>query len=558
MLLFFKRAFNTIAMSRIISKPYSLPKMLLILLITLILPLNIFSLIIATIIIHDARAAIDDSIHVTLTTYTNSIDQIIYNSEYQLYYILNRNTDSIPFLYKTDSLEYELSKIALSRYLLNSKMLLPQADVFYFYRSDLEDMIIIPHNVTYFSKHLLSNDNLTNSTLESGIWHTVLLNDTYYLTKQLNEGNITYGTFTDLDAIVSSMSATILYPINRIEFSAAPLQENSSEMLISSKCKNADIYLNIFISKAVLNTNISIMRWVLILLSIIFIILIPTIYHFISKWVLNPLRILNLSHAKLEHGLEEYRIENQANFIEFQKAYQSFNNMAESLQTLRLEKINTELAHKQMMLDNLQLQIRPHFLLNSFNLLYSMIQTQKIIPAQSMILYISEYFRYLFKYDQELVLFPKEWDLVERYIEISKFQFTNSFTFQYTFDPEISLVRIPPLLLHNFIENILSHALVRGKIVHIMVTGFYDNGIVTFQIADDGCGMSKEVVDHINHYAFDEFPKGSHLGLRNSIRRLKFFYNNTGSVHVDSTPNEGAVFTISFNYNLEETGGRLR
>lgn len=235
--------------------------------------------------------------------------------------------------------------------------------------------------------------------------------------------------------------------------------------------------------------------------------------------------MLNTAHRHLEQGNENYRIEGQANSTEFKQAYLSFNHMAESLQNLRLDKISNELARKQTLLDNLQLQIRPHFLLNTFNLLYSMIQTRKTKPAQEMILYLSQYFQYLFQYNRDLELFPKEWKLIQQYLQISRFQYPNSFTFQYELDPEINLVRIPPLLLHNFFENILSHALVHGQIVHIMFSGFYENGMVTFQITDDGRGIPADEVDLINSGNYEEYARGLHVGLRNSITRIKYFYN---------------------------------
>ena len=45
------------------------------------------------------------------------------------------------------------------------------------------------------------------------------------------------------------------------------------------------------------------------------------------------------------------------------------------------------------------------------------------------------------------------------------------------------------------------------------------------------------------------------MGLRNSIKRLKYFYHDQGTVYVDSTEGEGTVFTICFPYDLEEEEG---
>lgn len=534
-------------------KNYSLQKMLLILLVALILPLNIISIVVSSIIVDDAVSSIQSSIEVTLSSYTDEISQIIYNTDYQLYNLLNKDTSGVSFYSLPESLEYELVKNDITNTLLVSRQLIPQADVFYFYRTDLNDLMIIPHNKNIFHEYLVENDCLEKITPENGIWHLAVLDGVTYLTKQQRDSNVSYGAFIDLDARIANLNEDVRYPFYSAAFSQDPIPEPAGKTLLSARCSNAPIYLNITFDRTVFNRNISILRWSLIILSVLYIILIPLLYRILRRWIIYPLEELNTAHASLEAGIEDYRITSAANSSEFEQAYTSFNNMAISLQNLRLEKINHELVRKQMLLDNLQLQIRPHFLLNTFNLIYSMLQAQKTVPAQEILLYISEYFRYLFKYDQNLVLFIKEWELIEQYINISKYQYEDAFTFNYSLDPEISLVRIPPLLLHNFIENILQHALSSRKTVHIMVTGFYESGTVTFQIADDGRGMPEEEVDLINNNHFDDYMRGHHVGIRNSIKRLKYFYNNQGTVSVESTVDEGTLFTITFPFDLETT-----
>ena len=61
--------------------------------------------------------------------------------------------------------------------------------------------------------------------------------------------------------------------------------------------------------------------------------------------------------------------------------------MADRIQDLKIEVYEKELDRKQMELSNLQLQIRPHFLLNTFNLIYTLAQrgqekdVQQVIPV---------------------------------------------------------------------------------------------------------------------------------------------------------------------------------
>lgn len=531
---------------------------ILMLLIILVIPLNILSLIVSTVMIRDARTSIINSVRSTIHTYTDNIDQIIYNTNSTLYELNERDSDFLTLIDGQNDLSYQLSKTGLTKTIRNRQTLSPMADYFYFYQENLEDLLIIPHNNSSFDDFLYSNNYFGKDQLSHAAWHLATIDGTPYLTKISANGSLYYGAFIQLENAVSDIYEYLNYPIKAITFTeeapsdTASYKNDRRDIGISVKCSRAGLYLNLIFDSSILVSSISGWRWFLIGIIILYIILVPLLYRYIRSWVIAPLARLNTAHRQLQSGEENYRITQDSDSAEFEQAYASFNSMAESLQNLRLEKISNELARKQMLLDNLQLQIRPHFLLNTFNLLYSMIQTKKTQPAQEMILYLSQYFRYLFQYNKELELFPKEWELILQYLKVSRFQHPDAFTFQYELDPEINLVRIPPLLLHNFFENILSHALVHGQVVHIMFNGFYDNGTVTFQIADDGRGISAREVEIINTGNYDDYSRGFHVGLRNSITRIKYFYNQQGSIHVDSAVNEGTIFTITFPYNLEE------
>lgn len=539
-------------------KTKSLTIKVILLLIVLIVPLNILSLLVSLIMIRDARESIIDSIRSSIHTYAENVDQVIYNTNSLLYEINEKNSDFLTMLNDDNTLEYQIAKIGLGQMIQNSQIFNPLADYFYFYQSDMEDLYVIPHNTLVFDQFLYSNEYFSENLLTHSQWHLVSVDGKNYLTKIMSNGALYYGAFIELDTIVNDIADFLDYPIKQIIYSenepykvAYPESENT--LVASGKCERTELYLNLTFESSILTSSISNWRWFLLGSIGVYLVLVPLLYRYIRKWVIQPLSELNQAHEHLEQGEEGYRIIRKPNTLEFEQVYSSFNDMAESLQNLRLEKINHELARKQMLLDNLQLQIRPHFLLNTFNLLYSMIQTKKTKPAQEMILYLSQYFRYLFRYNRDLELFSKEWELIQQYLAVSRFQYSDAFVFQYELDPEISLVRVPPLLLHNFFENILSHALIHGRVIHIMFSGFYDSGIVTFQIADDGRGMDQTEVDLINSGNYEEYHKGYHVGLRNSITRIKYFYNQQGNIHVESKLNEGTIFTITFPYNLEET-----
>lgn len=207
-----------------------------------------------------------------------------------------------------------------------------------------------------------------------------------------------------------------------------------------------------------------------------------------------------------------------------------------------------------MELRNLQLQIRPHFLLNTFNLIFTLAQRKETEGIMDIVIYLSDYFRYIFRSEKELELFPKELELLKGYAGVAALRYPEQVIFSFEFDPEIMLVRVPPLLILNFVENSIKHGIRKGKKLHICVWGNYEENRVTFHIIDDGNGMNEDVLLYnrkILNGELEPSDLGSHIGLYNSLKRLKYFYGEEATIEVDSTPGTETVFKIKFPYSLE-------
>jgi PAS domain S-box-containing protein len=62
-------------------------------------------------------------------------------------------------------------------------------------------------------------------------------------------------------------------------------------------------------------------------------------------------------------------------------------------------------------------------------------------------------------------------------------------------------------------------------------------------IADNGCGMSEEITSHLFEPYFTAKPNGVGLGLPSALAIIQ---SHKGAIHVESKPNDGTVFTITF------------
>ena len=170
---------------------------------------------------------------------------------------------------------------------------------------------------------------------------------------------------------------------------------------------------------------------------------------------------------------------------------------------------------------------------------------------QNIILYLSDYFRYLFRSGKDLEIFEKEQHLIEGYIDMASVRYPGSIQIEYSYDPEIRFVRLPPLLLHNFVENIIKYVVQQEIVTHIYIIGQYEDKTVTFLIMDDGPGIPPDKLEELDRDMRKERTDGSHIGFYNSLRRVKYFYGDEADIEIMSDLGEGTCVNIHFPYNLE-------
>ncbi len=522
-----------------------------VILMILILPFNIIGIITSVLSYRTSLRNAETALTHSLDSYGLLLDNRIRNTNVLLYELTNNNSLLLDMCQSTDDSQYRILRYQFFNTLNDQIKTSEIAESWFFYQTDRDDYIPVPAYTGATAGSRPWSKYIDNYGPEYGRWF--LSEDQSGLLRIIydNRLHLYCGAVIDLQSFLGELNS--IYEFRSLEYSFAETEpaEERGKLLIDYKTA-ADVWLCASVTTRDLNRSISNLTFGLILFFILYLALIPLLYFLMKKYMGNPLRTLNEAHAQLQEGTDGFRIQTQANSAEFDEAYESFNQMASSLQTLQREILEKELANKQLQIDYLQLQIRPHFLLNSFNLLYTLIQRGQKEPSQDMVLFLSDYFRYLFRSGSELQLFSKERKLIEDYMNITRISYPISFEVSYQLDPQLDLIRVPPLLLHSFMENIIAHALLPDRCIHIVFSGEYDDGLATFYISDDGKGMEPEAISAINHITDIPIDDGKNVGIKNSICRLKYYYGDGASVVCDSEINVGTTFTITIPYNLEE------
>lgn len=532
-------------------KKKSLLSMTVLILIIMILPLNIISFIIMNTVLVNVRESVISSISSNLESYMKDLDNRLTSSYYYLYEISSSDCYKQYFSKNTENAHdwaFICDRYQLYREIKETPAFDDYADGFYFSRSDIDDFLFVDLNNSDFMNQENMPDIIRSLTFPDGKWHLFSSDRYTYMIRNISRRDFSYGVIVNCENNLPRFD----YDNYELSFSSFQAEIEPDHISCSAASAQSDCILTFTWPYSELTGNINLWIYFMLFCIFIYLLAIPILYVIFQKHVGKPLKELNHAHHELLVGNEDYLIEAEPSTIEFTDAYDGFNNMSETLKNLRLEKINRELAYKEMQLNNLQLQIRPHFLLNMMNLLYTLVQNNETAGAQEMILYLSQYFRYMFRNGKELNLFARELDLIRNYLKVSRLQHPGAFTVSYQIDPVIDLMRIPPLLIHNFVENIIHHALLPDRVIHIVLFGEYEDHMVTLQISDDGRGMPEEDVEMINNRTFPPGDSGKHIGIRNSITRLHYYFGEQARVTVESCPGMGTTFSIFIPYDLEE------
>lgn len=213
-----------------------------------------------------------------------------------------------------------------------------------------------------------------------------------------------------------------------------------------------------------------------------------------------------------------------------------------------LEKKELEIEKRQLAIDYLQLQIQPHFYINCLTMIYNLAGIGDYETIELLACHVSEYFRYIFKKHSDYAKLSEELLHVQNYLEICKINKPSQLEYQVQQSDDLSDVVIPMLLLHTFVENAVKYGTARDGKIYIMVKAerilINETEFVSIGIEDRGKGFPESVLDKL--YDGDEIvtDKGTRIGIRNCLVRLKLLYQGKEKVNFFNLDGGGACIKI--------------
>lgn len=182
-----------------------------------------------------------------------------------------------------------------------------------------------------------------------------------------------------------------------------------------------------------------------------------------------------------------------------------YTAMQKKMADMAKEKAEAELSF-------LKSQINPHFLFNSINAVYFLIDKENK-EAREALHKFSDMLRYqLYEAGGDKIPIEKEIDFLNDYVALQKLRKDDQYKVDFSADTEVKGFSIEPLLLVSFVENAFKHISHRStETNYVKVKLSKTNGTLDFQVEN-----SKE----------DAIPmeKNGGIGLQNVKRRLELLY----------------------------------
>lgn len=180
-------------------------------------------------------------------------------------------------------------------------------------------------------------------------------------------------------------------------------------------------------------------------------------------------------------------------------------------------------------LNFLKSQINPHFLFNSLNSVYFLIDKNNS-PAREALHKFSDMLRYqLYEMNGDKIPIEKEISYLRDYVDLQKLRKDEKYTVQFDCSSDVKGFSIEPLLLIPFVENAFKHISNRhDKMNYIKLNLNRDNGEFIFTVEN-----TKE----------KNQPAGRHegIGLNNVKRRLELLYPGRHDLQIMDTDDKYSI-----------------
>lgn len=253
-----------------------------------------------------------------------------------------------------------------------------------------------------------------------------------------------------------------------------------------------------------------------------------------------PIRKIMESFEQVRSGELDVRIYHKNN-DEFGYIYDSFNNTV-----IKIEELIENIKEQKVLLQNaelmqLQSQINPHFLYNSFYNIKFLAHNEEYEQIETFVTALAKYYRFINKETELNVTLASEVAHMENYIEIQQMRFGDKITVvKESLPQEVSDFKVPKLILQPIIENAYNYGL-KDKLEGGQLSIRYrlEGDRLLIDIEDNGGTLKPEKLEKIKEQIHTYEGDAINHALTNIQRRLMLAYGDHCGLTLEIGDNGG-------------------
>ena len=485
--------------------------------------------------------------------------------------------------------EYMLTKIRLINSLQSGINMFPYADFIYVNETGRNDFFRVCQttNISESTKNLttsliaLQKEHIQNKHLAYD-WHLVNLGGNYYFVKAFTSNTLEVGICINLSNFLPKLAdldlnskcnflfinpeAEILLQISETPMASSDLKvPDMTRASVSAQSQQSIIIsypsaTGVFCSEVIIPRSVILAKlpWFLkfgrylVLMALLFLPVITLVI--LQKYIYHPLKYTVQAMKTVASGDMKIRINESSSSSEFELVNRSFNNMLDQITLLKLNAYKEEIYRQKAELNHLKLQLNPHFLLNSLNMVYTLVRTKHLDIAQEFTMCLIKHFRYILRKDKTFVTLNDELGFIKNYLRLHQLHYPDSLTYTLNIPDYLKNKFIPQLMIENFIENTIKYATPKEDfILHISIDIAMEmqeeEPFLNCIITDNGNGFSEELLELFNSPDYKRIP-AKRVGVYNTRRRLDLIYKGDAKIKFSNIEPHGA--RIEFLIPLDE------
>lgn len=228
----------------------------------------------------------------------------------------------------------------------------------------------------------------------------------------------------------------------------------------------------------------------------------------------------------------------------------TFRNMVSRLRYHIKTEFELKLLKQQAEYKALLMQINPHFLFNTLELLNSLAMQQRTQDTVRVIEALGKMMRFSLKISNDLTPLEEELKYVRHYASILQIRFADRLYLSLEEDERLRQCVIPKFILQPLIENAVKYSFKEQAEAKVIVRVRRADQRLILTVADNGTGITLELYQQLraesltSHFDHILRTRSEQIGLRNVLARCQLYYGNLFEFEIIPGELEGTSISL--------------